>query len=71
MPKTVRVRIAVAVDANGNWNSSGASDIDPKYAAAYAAEPDNLSEHFVVHWVCADLPVPEEIEVAGEVEEAR
>lgn len=68
MPKTVRVRIAVAVDETGNWNACGASDIHPKDAAAFSSDPGHLSENSVVHWVWADLPVPEEIEVAGEVE---
>ena len=63
--RTVRVRIAVAVDADGDWNScggAGVSDFECIEAASECiATPSNLC------WVEADLPIPEAMTVQGVV----
>lgn len=60
-PKTVRVRIAVAVDENGNYAAHGNS-IDGNMAHARWARRDltNAAEGGAVRieWVEADVPLP-------------
>lgn len=60
-PKTVRVKIAVAVDEFGGWNSSGWRSKKPDYeseAQSLALEGVE-GVHVAFHWVEADVPVPE------------
>lgn len=63
-PKTVRVRIAVAVDVNGEWNASGWSEWDDGDGIVNASD-DELKEsaggpmtNAVVRFVEADIPLP-------------
>lgn len=71
--KTKRVRIAVAVTASGAWNSVGWSssksgaptEIADSEKRSYAVEP--LDEDATVHWVEADIPIPEETTIEGTV----
>jgi hypothetical protein len=73
MPKTKRVRIAVAIDSTGTWCASGQSieDGDPcpdDEMAAEVLEGDliiNASK--MVHFVEAEIPIPEEVTVEGHV----
>lgn len=58
--KTVKVRIAVAVDKNGGWGScgwTGASDSDLQ-DAAYEQTPDTP---ILVTWVEAEIPLPQTV----------
>ena len=67
MPKRVRVRIAVAVGDNGEWNAIGFNLVehDDAELAGCALDPLDAAE-VVVHWVEAWLPVPEGVTVEGE-----
>jgi hypothetical protein len=62
--RTVRVRVAVAVAANGDWLACGADRSDEWAVARVEYDPgDRLT------WVTADVPLPPEpAEVEGEVE---
>jgi hypothetical protein len=57
--RTVRVRIAVAVDHTGAWSAGGtseyASDDKRNRECVYL---EGLQEGEVFHWVEADVPVP-------------
>lgn len=64
--RTVRVRIAVATNADGQWSACGMqnlSDEDAKYAACEGV--DGIEE---VSWVTANVPLPEETTVEGMVQ---
>lgn len=69
MSKTVKVRIAVAVDRLGNWNSCGwpatAKDHEGDMMALSCETVEPGEARF---WITAELPIPEVKEVAGEVE---
>lgn len=56
--KTVRVRIAVAVGDEGNWNSCGFTGADDQDNISFATETIEDST-FKVYWLEADLPIPE------------
>ena len=68
--KTVKVRIAVAVDTQGNWASSGWSekgdqvDIN-EYMADIAREC--VGEGEALYWVEAEIPMPEVQTIQGDV----
>lgn len=67
MANTVRVRIAVAVDADAEWSAAGAAganDSDTVIEAAYNL-PKGLAAG--VHWVEADIPIPEPTTIEGSV----
>lgn len=69
--KTVKVRIAVAVDKRGEWCAGGYSrqaDDDSPFRWIV----DDLEEGEARYWVAAELSIPEQAtaEVAGEVEAA-
>mgnify|MGYP005705716557 CR=1 FL=1 len=53
---TIRVKIAVAVDPDGDWNSSGWRDGSPEGMIAFASGPFDSSQ---VTWVEADVPIPD------------
>lgn len=56
MSATVKVRIAVAVDKNGRWNSFGVDNMDDDELLDWASEivePD--ASHY---WLEAELPIP-------------
>lgn len=62
--RTVRVRIACAVEPDGSWFSFGTDNMpDPMSVAKVAA-----GQHGRAHWITADLPIPEPVEVQGRVE---
>ena len=63
--KTVKVRIAVAVDPDGKWSAygcPGADETDMDIAV------DAVAPGEARYWVTAELPIPAEIDVAGAVE---
>ena len=55
--RTVRVRVAVAVEASGNWTAWGAADTDDDEAIGNVYEPGD-----VVYFLEAEVPVPEPAE---------
>lgn len=71
--KTIKVRVAVAVNSNEQWSSSGAHNMPDEDAKSVALDgldyiANSSSRHAeVIHWVEADVPVPEGAEVSGEV----
>lgn len=65
MSKTVRVRIAVAVDPTGRWNSCGWDTGSDPEKMEFAAE--NMGEGESLFWLEADLPVPEVPVIEAEV----
>jgi hypothetical protein len=66
MTKTVKVRIAVAVDPEGNWNSCGWSDA-PSDKSMTDIAADMVGDGEAHFWLTAELPIPVVREV-GEVE---
>lgn len=70
--KTVKVRIAVAVNADGNWNSSGWKKAKDSDAMDLAQEGlQEISSCEKVYWVEADIPIPEPEIVQGKVTQAQ
>ena len=69
--KTVKVRIAVAVDAEGNWAAYGFVGASEKVAMAGVAQRLPWGKAEASHWLTAELPVPEAQEIAATVEEAK
>ena len=69
MSETVRARIAVAVDGDGNWNACGWDCCPSDARAAALALEGTGGMHERVFWVEVDLPIPTEITVKGTVTE--
>ena len=70
--KTVKVRIAVTVDSDGNWIACGWKGVRDGDAMSTAI--DCAREDASRYWITAELPVPEVPEVptiAGSVEVAQ
>lgn len=63
--KTVRVRIAVSVDPDGVWNSCGWSEGSDADKSGLAFEEQAYGG--ALHWVEADVPIPEPTTIEGEV----
>jgi hypothetical protein len=71
-PKTVRVRIPVAVTATGDWYAHGYNDEsdDEKRDEAIRIGSDYLATApFHIVWIEADVPLPADIVVEGQVRE--
>jgi hypothetical protein len=64
----VHVRIAVAVDKAGNWNSCGSKGMPDEDASSIASEV--VEEGEKQYWLTADLDIPEETEIKATVDEA-
>ena len=72
MTRTVKVRVAVAVDSEGWWSARGwlvpghlsrdGAEESMRYVVEASVGPDS-----VVHWLTADLPIPEPAEVEATV----
>lgn len=64
--KTVRVRIAVAVNERGEWHAFG-GDFEDDWAmdeaVANVSEDVRVAEHFIE----ADVPIPEPSTIEGQV----
>lgn len=68
--KTVRIRIAVAVDPQGNWNATGwkvRTGAPPENELMSTALEGLDSSEEACFWVEAELPVPDTRTVKGEV----
>lgn len=64
MTRTVRVRIAVAVDRLGQWTACGGSDLSDGEAAAELAGLDPCCR---VSFIEAEVPCPDDDAIEGEV----
>lgn len=70
MQKTVKVRIAAAINTIGTWSAYGDSEVsDPEEMMEFACE--SLSDLSAVscYWITAELPIPDVQEIKGVVEE--
>jgi hypothetical protein len=66
--KTVKVRIAVAVDEDGDWNAAGNSLIsDCPDRDAVEGATGGLFGTVKVYWIDLELPVPEAATVQASV----
>ena len=65
--KTVRVRIAVAVDRDGAWVASGWSDAKGEPCDCIGDMVDGLEVGEARSFVEADVPLPEQAVIEGEV----
>lgn len=61
----MKVRIAVAVDADGDWSAVGSRGLSDEKSAGYAA--DTVSDPYHVRFVEADVPLPDTSTIEGEV----
>lgn len=72
MTRSVKVRICVAIAESGKeWCASGWSDAETDEEMREQAEFELRAaqrENVAFRWVTADIPLPEELEVEGEVE---
>jgi anti-sigma factor RsiW len=68
-PRTVKVRIAVAVDPSGNWNATGDANTSPANSMSNAVDFGDIAHGEARYWITAELPVPVVAEVPGCVEE--
>lgn len=70
--KTVKVKIAVAVDPHGNWNAVGwneAAKNNPNLPMDLAIS--SVEEGEAHYWITAELPIPAAREIEGNVEEEK
>lgn len=63
--ETIKVRIAVAVNAKGKWEAAGGDNYSESWIATDCR--NHLSGESCVVWVEAEVPVPVEQTVQGEV----
>jgi hypothetical protein len=57
--RTIRVRIAVAIDSGGEWNANGWGGAGEPYSPdAMAMARECVGADAAVYWIEADLPVP-------------
>lgn len=56
--QTVRVRIAVAVDTDGNWVACGGPDVADDWHGAMDCMLDEIKEGESRYWVEAELSIP-------------
>lgn len=66
MRKTVKVRVAVAIDPTGRWAAFGQAKLLDKAALNEAGE--SFTAGAAHYWLTAELPVPEADEVVATVE---
>ena len=64
---TVRVRIAVAVTPNKNWHAAGCCGTNDVVASDWATSRFPSALNQVVHWIEADVPIPQTQTVEGQV----
>jgi hypothetical protein len=69
--KTVRVRIALAVDSKGRWSACGwvgdSGRLDDEEYAGHAQESLDSGLDQLVHFIEADVPLPTSETIQGEV----
>lgn len=62
----VKVRIAIAVDASGDWNSCGCKGMDDDDAMGIAS--DTVASGEARYWLTAEVDVPEPVTIDAAVE---
>ncbi len=68
--KTVKVRIAVAVDPKGRWYAMGTPSLPRNHDELLeTVDMDQCGPNEALFWVTAELPIPEVLEVEGEVQQ--
>ena len=70
--KTIKVRIPVAVRADGEFNAvaySGTEDSENRSSALEFLEQNGMAEHVV--WLEAEIPLPEDAKAGVEVREPK
>jgi hypothetical protein len=68
MSKTVKVRIAVSVDCNGDWSSAGWSSTDSTDSENFHSYTiDSLEPGENRYWLEAELEVPETKTITAQV----
>ncbi len=67
--KTVKVRVAVAVDPSGKWSAAGWSREDgtPDEGAAMDVVLESVDEGEARYWIEAELPLPGTVTFKGEI----
>lgn len=76
MAKTVKVRIPVAIDPKGRyyahqWSTDASGlGVETMGHLLELTDYDTIGPGEVIHWLTAELPVPEPVEVQAEVETA-
>lgn len=69
--KTVKVKIAVAVDPKGRWYAMGTPEFPLNHDELLeTVDIDQCGPNEALFWVTAELPIPEVQELAGEVQQA-
>lgn len=63
--KTIKVRIACAVDGSGHWNACGYDRATYEDLVQCVVEPVGWPN--IVHFIEAEVPVPESQIIKGEV----
>ncbi len=68
-PKTVRVRVAVSLGYHGEWcyGAIGWSDMTDSVAIDQAVDVGDVANVRAVHFIEADIPIPEPTVVEGKV----
>jgi hypothetical protein len=71
--KTIRVRVAVVLSANGEWSAYGSDQEDDEERMAEAQREMRNSDESVKKsfWLVAELPVPVAAEIVASVEEVK
>jgi hypothetical protein len=65
MAKTITVRIALGINAKGEWYAYGQDDAKTWDEAMQACDPVEAQHRF---WVVAEVPLPEPVAVNGRAE---
>jgi len=60
--KKVKVKIALAVDSEGNWGAAGASGMTKSEALEYATDGCE-GGYYKVYWLTAEVEAPQPVEV--------
>ena len=68
---TIKVRICVAVSADGEWGAAGVRDADENdiRSLAWDSLPVGFQEPAHLHWIEAEVPLPTETTIEGKVGE--
>lgn len=68
-PKTIKVRIACAVDIDGDWSARGWKNASNSQMTNDVTSDIWHPNGLKVHWIEAEVPVPERTTIKGEVNE--
>lgn len=68
-PATVRVRVLVAVDSDGDWTAAACDNNDVDDAMEWI-NTRRLRGNIDYHWITAEVPIPRETTIEGSVSDA-